>query len=112
MKIYIKNTDTNEIKIFEAESYGVLSKTFRKAPYFEATASEKTAKHILDKKEELKTPRNSYLFLTDWYVAREIDEPNSYPQSIKDKRILARQEINNIEAATTLTALNAFNTTF
>jgi hypothetical protein len=64
-------------------------------------------------RKQLKSSRNSYLFSTDWYTAREIDEPNSYPQAIKDKRILARQEINAIEDPTiTLKALNAFNATF
>ena len=64
------------------------------------------------KRNELTVPRLAYLQKTDWYVAREIDEPNSYPQKIKDRRILARKEINAIEACTTLTALNEFSTTF
>lgn len=64
------------------------------------------------KKDELIAPRLSYLQKTDWYMAREIDEPNSYPQEIKTKRILARQEINSIQACTTLAALNQFSTTF
>lgn len=68
------------------------------------------------KKEDLTNllvlSRKEYLAATDWYCSREIDEPGSYPQTIKDKRILAREEINDIEAATTLSALNSFNLTF
>ena len=112
MKIYIKNTDTNEISIFEAESYEALSKNFRQAPYVQSSASEKTAKKILDKQEELIKSRNSYLSSTDWHIAKEADEPNTYPQAVKDKRILARQEINQIPVATTLTALNTFSNNF
>lgn len=63
-------------------------------------------------KSEAIRSRKSYLLSTDWYVNREIDKPNSYLQEIRDKRIQARQEINDIEAATTLTALNKFNINF
>jgi hypothetical protein len=63
-------------------------------------------------KSEAIRSRMSYLLSTDWYVNREIDQSNSYPQEIKDKRIQARQEINDIEAATTLTALYKFNIYF
>lgn len=66
------------------------------------------------KKENLKnnliSVRRSYLFSTDWYTSRAVDEPNSYPEEIKNKRILARQEINDIEACTTLAALEQFKT--
>lgn len=44
--------------------------------------------------------REAYLNSTDWYISREADQPNSYPQEIKDKRILARTEINQIEQET------------
>ena len=63
-------------------------------------------------KNQLINSRLSYLQRTDWYVAREIDESNSYPQEVKDKRIQARQEINAINIATTLSVLNAFSITF
>jgi hypothetical protein len=64
------------------------------------------------KKGGLIAPRLFYLQKTDWFFAREFDEPNSYPQEIKTKRILARKEINDIQACTTLTALNEFSTDF
>ena len=44
--------------------------------------------------------RKVYLNSTDWYIAREADQLNSYPEEIKDKRILARTEINQIEQET------------
>lgn len=57
--------------------------------------------------------RTSYLSNTDWYITREADEPNSYPQEIKDKRILARTEINQLEQPNlTLQQVEAFNIEF
>lgn len=44
--------------------------------------------------------RKNYLSSTDWYILREYDQPDTYPQEIKDKRILARTEINQIEQET------------
>ena len=80
------------------------------------TPPEPTPPTLEERKQSLKNQligvRLGYLSSTDWYIAREMDEPNSYPQEIKNKRIQARQEINDIEASTTLTALNAFSTTF
>ena len=64
------------------------------------------------KKTDLIEPRSLYLKSTDWYTAREVDEPSSYPVEIKNKRILAREEINSIEACTTLAALNEFSVNF
>jgi hypothetical protein len=67
---------------------------------------------ILKKKNQLISIRQTYLKNTDWYIQREADEPDTYPAEIKAKRILARQEINAIEQATTFTALNNFNVNF
>jgi len=46
--------------------------------------------------------RNSYLQTTDWYALREYDQPNSYPTKVKEKRILARSQINEIEKISNL----------
>jgi hypothetical protein len=43
---------------------------------------------------------------TDWHVAKSIDTGVAYAQEIKDKRTLARQEINEIENATRETINN------
>ena len=42
--------------------------------------------------------RRSYLYSTDWYILREYDQPDSYPENIKSKRILVRKQINEIES--------------
>ena len=57
MKIYIKNTDTNEIKILEAESYESLSKNFRQAPYVKVDQSDINAFDL----QEAKTSKLSQL---------------------------------------------------
>jgi hypothetical protein len=46
--------------------------------------------------------RSSYLQTTDWYILREFDNPNSYPNEVKKKRILARNQINEIEKISNL----------
>jgi hypothetical protein len=54
----------------------------------------------------------AYLQQTDWYVIREIDQPNSYPKEIKEKRILARDTINNIDKYNTLEELKEIKLIF
>ena len=39
----------------------------------------------------------SYLSLTDWYIIREYEQPNSCPKQIKENRIIARKQINKIK---------------
>lgn len=51
--------------------------------------------------------RSSYLQTTDWYILRELDNPNSYPNEVKKKRILARNQINEIEKILTLEEANS-----
>lgn len=112
MKIYIKNTDTNEILTLEAESYDMLSKNFRTAPYELASEAEVNLELLKEAKALRVNPRQQYLSSTDWYIAREADEPNSYPQAVKNKRLQARNEINEIEASTTLEEVEAYNINF
>lgn len=57
MKIYIKNIETNQIKIFEVENYGVLSKEFRQPPYVQSSESEILAYEL----QEAKTSKLSEL---------------------------------------------------
>jgi len=57
---------------------------------------------LSDRKRKLIADRKFYLSSTDWYIQREYDEAGTYPQEIKDKRILARAEINEIEACESL----------
>jgi len=63
-------------------------------------------------KEKLLFPRKSYLYSTDWYTNREMDEPNSYPAEVKNRRILARQEINLINSYQTLGELSQIEVNF
>lgn len=60
-------------------------------------------------KTQLITARQKYLKDTDWYIQREADQPNTYPENIKLQRIAARREINEIENCTTSEQLNQFN---
>ena len=63
---------------------------------------------IKELKLNLINSRLSYLSSTDWYITREFDKPNSYPQEIKDKRNLIRDEINEIEQINNLDQLNNY----
>lgn len=56
--------------------------------------------------------RKSYLDSTDWYTAREIDQKGSYPEDVKENRILARQEINNIQDCNSIEQLDQFANRF
>jgi len=47
--------------------------------------------------------RKDYIHSKDWYITREYDQPNSYPIDIKNQRILARSQINEIEKIDNLT---------
>lgn len=57
---------------------------------------------LQEAKKEAIANRIAYLNSTDWYILREYDQSNSYPQEIKDKRIIARTEINQIEQETNI----------
>lgn len=60
-------------------------------------------------KEKKKSIRQNYLNQTfqDWF-----DDVENMPQEIKKKRILARQQIEQIELCETLNGLNIFNNNF
>lgn len=73
--------------------------------------SENNIETESDKIKRLKTQailiRSSYLQTTDWYVLREYDQPNSYPAEVKEKRVIARNQINEIEKILTLEEANS-----
>lgn len=72
-----------------------------------------TYEMILAKSKEKKIAfYKNYLIETDWYAVREIDDPNSYPEDIKNNRILARNTINLIESINTIEELNEININF
>ena len=64
------------------------------------------------KKNSLTKSREGYLKNTDWYIAREADQPNSYPTEIRNKRTQAREEINTIRSAENLAQLESFTSDF
>lgn len=99
MKIYIKNTDTNEILTLEAESYEKLSKNFRQSPYDLASDSEVTAHKLEEAKEAKISLCIDYLNKTDWYITRRAEVGEAMPDDIAANRINARywQNITNEE---------------
>ena len=65
---------------------------------------EPTEQEIIDQlKNTAMQIRKAYLTSTDWYVLREYDQASSYPSNIKNERILAREQINQIEQVNNLT---------
>ena len=73
----------------------------------EIISLEKSRKtDIVVLKSTLISERKHYLRETDWYVVREHDNSVVCPQEIKDKRQLARAEIDEIETATEETIKN------
>lgn len=63
-------------------------------------------------KNEAISARRNYLYSTDWYILREYDQPNSYPDEVREKRIIARSQINEIEMITTLEKANLIEETY
>ena len=64
------------------------------------------------KRDELKAPRLAYLQSTDWQACAFIKYGRPLNSGLAEKCQLANDEINAIEACTTLTQLNTFSTTF
>jgi hypothetical protein len=50
--------------------------------------------------------RLSYLSLTDWYILREYDQKDSYPEEVRGKRVIVREQINEIEKVSSLKDAN------
>jgi len=82
--------------------------TVEEVEIYEA-AQPKDADKLIIAKEHKITLCRDYLVSTDWYSHREIDQQNSFPQSIKDKRILIRKTIGNIESCLTIEELDLIN---
>lgn len=57
---------------------------------------------LADSRREAIMNRKKYLDDTKWYLEREQDEPGTYPEEVKNKRILARAEINKVEKETNI----------
>lgn len=121
MKIYLKNTDTNEIIELEAESYEALSKNFRQAPYELTSDDEKESLVLQESKEDLvekvrQATRD--LILTEYSDTDQLNtlmsgdniaiaEMNSFIEPILTKSRAIRAEILNCD---TLDKLNKIKT--
>ena len=64
------------------------------------------------RKNQLVNPRKKYLKDTDWYLMREVDQPQSYPSEVRERRTRIREEINAIEAAENLQQIELFTSDF
>ena len=110
--IVLKNLQDNQIIEFANESsIGIFFRNWHRMNQNEIQEYLE-CKAFNNKKNQLINVRINYLKNTDWYISREIDEPNSYPEVVKDKRILARQEINNIENCNSLLELEQYSIDF
>jgi hypothetical protein len=49
---------------------------------------------------------------TDWYLMREVDQPQSYPPEVREKRTRLREEINAIEVSENLQQIELFTSDF
>lgn len=109
------------------------SKTIDGSPYIEITEEEHQSaigktmcvidgvfqEYVQTDVEILKQTKNSkiaqckhYLNKTDWYIIRLVDSGDVIPDEVKNKRTQARDNIDLIEACTTLDELNQINTDF
>lgn len=68
-------------------------------------------KFLIDKPLKISS-RKAYLQNTDYKIIKQVEGVEDCPQNILDKRNLARGEINEIEACTTLKQLNKYSTEF
>ena len=105
MQYYI-NTQTN--KITKGDNLGA---SFRKPPYREATQEEINSYELGELKASKISTCKAYLASKDWLAAREVTEPNSFPQAVKDLVIEARTAINDLEDLTTLEQVEAYDIT-
>lgn len=112
MKIYLKNENTNEIIVLQAESYEALSDNFRRAPYVRASDDETESCEAEKLKEKLILSRKTYLESTDWEIVKAIELGVDAPADVVTERALARQEINEIELIDNLEDLQNYNENF
>jgi len=97
----------NPLEQFKKEGYEC--EIVDDATFFKLISTETRSEKIIKLKDQLISTRKNFLSKTDWHCLKEIDLPNSYPEEIKNKRIRAWQQIDEIEASNTLGALNQFS---
>ena len=94
---YLKNQITDEI--VKGSDFGP-----NFYDWIECTQLEIDTLEFENERQEKIYGRIIYLASTDWELIKSVDIDVEYSQEIKDKRILARQEINEIEIATDLSS--------
>lgn len=106
VKKYLKDNGISDFSLFSLadDGDGVFIKKW--GYQIEKPSFTKTQCKISEKQNELVLRRKYYLTTTAAYYVPD------FPQDVLDKRALARQEINEILAASTLVALNKFSTNF
>lgn len=80
-------------------------------PTWDQIEEKREVVEIENLKNQLINSRRSYLSSTDWYVLKEFDIPNSYPEEIRNRRIEIWQEIDEINNAQSLESLGEFDLT-
>jgi len=121
--IYIKDLENDKIFPFETtDNFNLESQKYENLPQdflnkskfsiLDAQNEEVLDLKFKEKQDLLISSRVIYLKSTDWRVIKELDEPNSYSQDIKNKRSLAREEINLIEECKSLEELSQFSIEF
>ena len=87
--MYLTNKETKQVAIFGCTQGSDWEKSTQSE--IEGFGLEKDNKNII-------ADNKAYLSSTDWIVTKSIDTGVAYSQEIKDKRILARLKINEIES--------------
>lgn len=77
----------------------------REDPNQEAITLEMNRNHLINL-------RKKYLSDTDWYLIREADQPQSYPEEVRSRRTQAREEINLLQSFSALEQLEPFISNF
>ncbi len=112
IKQYLKNNGINDFTLFSLanEGSGDFIKTW--GYEIEQPSFTNTQCKISNKKIALIFVRKKYLEDSDWQACAFIKYGRPLDSGLAEKCQLAKDEINAIEIAPTLTALNTFSTTF
>ena len=114
--IYLLPKNATFAKVLPSKKDKLIKWNKNNSEWFYEDILENQKKNEVNETEEEKTKRLrsnalsvrlSYLQSTDWYVLREYDQPDSYPTEVKKRRILARNQINEIEKILTLEEANS-----
>lgn len=103
---FVNKTDEEAIRLFAKANFEAVIVDRNQVDLINSTLT------LDELKNKLIVDRKTYLNSTDWYIAREIDVPGSYPDFVRAKRIKARIEQGQITNANNLQALSIYNIIF